>query len=191
MVIKDNNACVSINSIPAHSFSPLAYNLILPNAEAHPELLLDIIVIEIERKGGRKLQIALICETSAIDEDCAVLNGNVLSVLQDWTLYHINIETCELVSTTRINSWCPNFHIYRIPSGYIILGETDVTMLDNCFNSLWSFGGNDIFSPMDPSLKPIEFCEDRIKLYDFNGDYYELNYSGKLITHRKNGSKEE
>ena len=41
MALKDNNACVSIKAIPARSFSPSAYNLILPNADAHPELLLD------------------------------------------------------------------------------------------------------------------------------------------------------
>ena len=87
--------------------------------------------------------------------------------------------------------FCANFNIYRIQDGYIILGETDVTMLDHDFNTLWSFGGNDVFSPMDPALKPIELCNDKIKLYDFNGDYYELNYSGKLIASRKNESKKE
>ena len=190
MVIEGDNVHISITTIPAASFVSSAYDLILPTVDSRSEYDLDAVTIEIV-KNGKRSKVALIGDTSANETDCAVLNGDVLSVLQDWTLYHINIETCELVSTTKIDSWCPNFNIYRIQDGYIILGETDVTMLDHGFNTLWSFGGNDVFSPMDPALKPIELCEDKIKLYDFNGDYYELNYSGKLIASRKNEGKKE
>lgn len=152
MVIEGDNIHISITTIPAARFSPSAYNLIIPNADSHSEYDLDTVTIEIV-KNGKRSKVALIGDTTANNEDCAVLNGDILSVLQGWTLYHINIETCDLVSTTKIDSWCPNFNIYRIQDGYIILGETDGTMLDHGFNTLWSFGGNDVFSPMDPSWR--------------------------------------
>ena len=54
-------------------------------------------------------------------------------------------------------------------------------MLDFDFNKKWSFSGKDIFVSMSDK-KPFELCENSIKLYDFEENFYEIDFSGKLIS---------
>ncbi len=72
------------------------------------------------------------------------------------------------------------FGIYEYKDGYIIYGELDIARTDGDFNLLWSFAGADIFVTLDNSC-PFEMTDDRIILRDFIGNYYELDYNGKLI----------
>ena len=53
-------------------------------------------------------------------------------------------------------------------------------MLDFDFNVKWSFSGGDIFVSIT-NKKEFELTEDRIKLYDFNDRYYEIDFNGKLL----------
>ena len=62
----------------------------------------------------------------------------------------------------------------------IIHGEMEITMLDNEFNKMWSFMGKDIFASVS-GKEPFEICKDRIKLYDFEDNYYEIDFCGKCI----------
>ena len=184
MIIQNENTLITIQTIPTESYAPANFDLTLPAGETLSEFDFDLLSITVDRPDQHTL-IALLCEVSVCDKDCAVLNGSVLSVLQDWTIYHIDIDTCMLQATTAVETLLPNYNLYRIPDGYIVFGEITVTKLDPDFNVLWSFDGHDVFCPMEEGLKPIELCEDRIKLYDFNGDYYELGYGGNLITYQK------
>ena len=74
-----------------------------------------------------------------------------------------------------------NYGIYRVQNGYIVYGEMEITMLDFDFNKKWSFSGKDIFVSMSDK-KPFELCENSIKLYDFEENFYEIDFSGKLIS---------
>ena len=48
-------------------------------------------------------------------------------------------------------------------------------------NQIWRFSGKDIFAPArDKTTFTIE--NDSIKLYDFEDNFYELDFNGKLIT---------
>ena len=53
-------------------------------------------------------------------------------------------------------------------------------MLDFNFNKKWSFSGKDIFVSMSEK-KAFDLCENSIKLHDFGGHFYEIDFSGKLI----------
>ena len=48
------------------------------------------------------------------------------------------------------------------------------------FHTKWKFSGRDIFVSAS-GKKSFELCEDRIKLYDFNDDYYEIDLNGNEI----------
>ena len=58
-------------------------------------------------------------------------------------------------------------------------------MIDNNLNELWNFCGKDIFVSIS-GKNPFEICNDRIKLYDFEDNYYEINFDGKQINQEKN-----
>ena len=183
-IINNGSTHISIKTISACDCNPGTFNLILPIGSQPSENDWDMISIEI-KNPIRDFNVLVVSDTSAYDEDCALLNSNTLSVLQGWTIYHIDVTSCILLGTTEIESLCPNYNLFRVQDGYIVFGEIDVTMLDSNFNFMWTFAGNDVFCPMDNELKPIEICNDRIKLFDFKGDYYELNYRGVLLTHHK------
>ena len=53
-------------------------------------------------------------------------------------------------------------------------------MLDNNLSEIWKFIGKDIFASIC-NKKVFEICNDRIKLYDFEDNYYELDFNGKQI----------
>lgn len=50
-----------------------------------------------------------------------------------------------------------------------------ITMLDLHLNKIWDFFGKDIFTS-------CEVCEEKIKLYDWENSYYEIDFNGKIIT---------
>ena len=54
-------------------------------------------------------------------------------------------------------------------------------MLDFEFNKKWEFSGKDIFVSISDKMA-FELCENSIKLHDFEGDFYEIDFSGKLIS---------
>ena len=53
-------------------------------------------------------------------------------------------------------------------------------MLDFDFKVKWKFSARDIFVTLD-NTKAFELCNDRIKLFDFEKNYYEIDFNGKLI----------
>lgn len=57
-------------------------------------------------------------------------------------------------------------------------------MLDFNFNKKWSFSGRDVFVSVS-RRKPFELCENSIKLYDFEDNFYEIDFMGNLISEIK------
>ena len=77
-----------------------------------------------------------------------------------------------------------NFSIYQIQTGYIIHGEIEILKLTFDFEIEWSFSARDIFATLDG--KPaFELCDNCIKLYDFENNYYEIDLNGKLIREKQ------
>lgn len=91
------------------------------------------------------MKIGLIGDCHVYDEDCAILKGNILTVLQNDTISQINVISGEFVFYTRIEDFGCNIGIYEIETGYIIYGEEEIKMLDFNFNTKWKFSGKDIF----------------------------------------------
>ena len=55
-----------------------------------------------------------------------------------------------------------------------------IIRLDKNFNCVWTFSGIDIFTTLD-NTSAFVIDDDRIKLRDFQNNYYEINFDGKLI----------
>lgn len=126
----------------------------------------------------RDYSAALIGDYNCWDDHCGVLVGDVLTLLQGWSITQFNVVTAQVIRSVTLNTMAPNFEIHRVNTGYLIYGETDITLLNNNLEPLWSFSGRDIFVSIS-GKKPFEIKEDRICLYDFMDHYYELDFQGK------------
>lgn len=121
------------------------------------------------------ISVALIGDRYSFTEKCAILKDDTLLILQNNSVSRINILTGELISSNPIETYGCNFEIYQINNGYIIYGEEEISMLDFDFNVIWRFSGRDIFVTTN-DLIPFELCDDKVKLHDFEGNYYEIDF---------------
>lgn len=126
------------------------------------------------------VRIALVGDFFSYTKDCAILDEHVLTILQNNVVCQINLQTNSLSRHSEFECFGCNFGIHKTNEGYIIYGEMEITMLDWNFCKKWSFSGRDIFVS-HTDKKAFEICADRIKLYDWEENYYEIDFSGKLL----------
>lgn len=131
----------------------------------------------------REYSIAFIGASSSWDTNCAVIENEQLTILQGWRITQLDVSTASVIRTMVIDTMAPNFEIHQVESGYLIYGETDITMLNSKLEKQWSFRGHDIFVSIT-GKKAFEITTDRICLYDFEDNYYELDFRGKEIHSR-------
>ena len=129
----------------------------------------------------RGYSIALVGDRNSYDEDCAVLEGKILTVLQGWNAIQFDVESGQIIKRSELDSSGCNFGIFQLNGGYIIYGEIEITMLDHELQKKWSFSGYDIFISTTEKT-PFEIKTDRICLYDFYDNYYEVDFDGNMIT---------
>lgn len=126
-------------------------------------------------------KIALVGDMFLYEEHCAVLEDTVLTVLQNNMLVQIDLSTCRVTNQKPIEEFGGNFELHLTPVGYLVYGESVIATYDSDLNQIWNFSGKDIFATIsDKTAFTIE--NDSIKLYDFEDNFYELDFNGKLIT---------
>ena len=131
--------------------------------------------------GAKKAEIALVGDYYTSDIDCAILEGDILTVLQNDYISQIDLVTVQVVAGYKVDVFGTTFAIYRMPDGYLIYGEIEIIKLDNNFKPVWKFSGRDIFvSTSDKTA--FELTEQSIKLYDFEDNFYELDFDGNIIS---------
>lgn len=129
---------------------------------------------------SREFQIALIGPYHSYDSDCAILEDDILMILQDDMITRINITEASITRNIMLDCLGCNFAIYKVKKGYIIYGEMEIMMLDFDCNKQWSFSGRDIFVSVS-GKEPFTICENSICLYDFEDNYYEIDFDGKQV----------
>ncbi|MBQ3010224.1 MAG: hypothetical protein IJA20_05940 [Methanocorpusculum sp.] len=128
----------------------------------------------------KELRLALIGPFYSYNSDCAVLDDETLTVLQDNSITQVRITDGSILQHKMFECFGCNFAIYRVAKGYVIYGEMEITMLDFSFEKMWSFSGKDIFVSVSDK-QPFRISGDTICLYDFDGNYYELDLDGNRI----------
>ena len=96
------------------------------------------------------------------------------------------MKTVRIISGYKLDVFGTTFSIYRMSDGYLIYGEIEIIKLDNEFNTLWKFSGRDIFVSTT-GKNAFELTDHSIKLYDFNDNFYEIDFDGKLINEELKG----
>ncbi len=125
--------------------------------------------------------IALIGDFYIYSTDCAVLEEQVLTILQNNAIIQLDINDGTIRNFKELDNCGCNFGVYKIKKGYIIYGEVEITMLDFDFNKKWSFSGKDIFVSIS-NKNTFELCDNSIKLYDFEDNFYEIDFLGRLVS---------
>lgn len=123
---------------------------------------------------GETFNTALIGSFYSYDVDCAVIDEELLTIMQNDTITQLNVLSGTMVFHKCFECFGCNFGLYKVKFGYIVHGEIEILMLNENFEVEWKFSGNDIFVS-------IELCHNVIKLYDYNDKYYEIDYNGNLI----------
>jgi len=136
--------------------------------------------IVIKNEMFEEMRIALIGSLYGVESNYAVLKDRELVFLIEKDIFIINIDEYKLIKYRKIECFGDNFGIYLVNDGYIIHGEMEVFKLDYELDKVWQFLGADIFVTQDEKL-PFLINGDRIKIYDWNGTYYEIDLDGKLI----------
>lgn len=143
-------------------------------------------VLHLSAKGVQNADIALVGDYYTYLEDCAILEDNILTVLQNDYISQIDLETFQIVASYELDVFGSNFSIHRMTDGYLIYGEIEILKLDNEFNTSWKFSGRDIFVSIT-GKNAFELTDHSIKLYDFEDNFYEIDFDGKLINEELKG----
>ncbi len=114
------------------------------------------------------------------DVSCATLEGQELTVLQDSLIYTYDLRKRKIVRYSDIECIGCNYEIRAARGGFIIIGELEIIMLDRNFNKLWFFIGSDNFVSQKRT-KGVFLKDDRICVYDWGNNYYEIDYSGNRL----------
>ena len=130
--------------------------------------------------GAQNAEIALVGDYYTSEIDCAILEGDTLTVLQNDYITQIDLETVQIIASYKLDVFGTTFSIYRMPDGYLIYGEIEIIKLDNEFNVAWKFSGRDIFVSVS-GKDAFEITPNSIKLYDFLDNFYEIDFNGKTI----------
>lgn len=128
----------------------------------------------------KEYDIALIGNYYSYDADCAILNDNILTVMQGNSITQIDVQAEGMILHKEFDCFGCTFGIYSIKNGYIIYGEIEILKLDLNFDTVWSFSGRDIFVTQTPNA-PFTLREDSIELYDWENNYYIIDFNGKQI----------
>ena len=143
-------------------------------------------VLHLLIKGVQNADIALIGDYYTYPEDCAILEDENLTVLQNDYITQINLKTVQIIASYELDVFGTTFSIYRMSDGYLIYGEIEIIKLDNEFNTVWKFSGRDIFVSTT-GKNAFELTDHSIKLYDFEDNFYEIDFDGKLINEELKG----
>ena len=182
MLLKHNNYIVKIDmdhTYAVDSTDNHCYDVVLNPCNYKHGDLTKTLAIDISLPSKHH-SIALIGSFLIGDSDCAILENDILTVLLDQIIVQINILNGSIVNHIELDCLGCNFAIYRVENGYIIYGECEVTMLGVDFSKKWAFSGKDIFASVSGKL-PFEIKDHLICLYDFEDNYYEIDFEGNHI----------
>lgn len=182
MVLENENCCVEIKvdeTYTVDSTDNRHYDVVLNPCNFKKSDITKTFSIHIDL-FEREIYIALVGPFYSYDDNCAVLEDKILTVLQNNTITQIRITDGTITRHIKLHCFGCNFAIYKVKNGYVVYGETEITMLGIEFIKKWSFSGKDNFVSAD-GKQSFEIRDDIICLYDFENNYYEIDFNGKFL----------
>ena len=181
MYLENRDFQVTIAEDRAYTMDNGPYDICWNPLELRQSDLLKAFSIQVE--GKRNWSAVLIGTYLCGDDNCAVLDGDCLTVLLESGLVQIDLCRREMGPFQELPCSSNLFALYRCPEGiegFVIWGEMEILKLDSKFRLKWRNSGADIFET--PTGEPaFQMKQDRLCLRDFKGNYYEWSYSGETL----------
>lgn len=134
----------------------------------------------------REITLAIVGSYMSGVDDCALLEGNLLTVMMNEQFYKINVTDATVIDYKALDVFGSNFGLFKIDKGYVVHGEVEILFLNENFEKRASFSGRDIFVSIS-GKNAFTLTKDTVQLYDFEDNYYEIGFDGKIVhEHRAN-----
>ncbi len=182
MILKNEFCGITVSVNEHFSFNDsinIKYDIVLNPQKYNKEDDIKVLEIDVNSFKERR-KIAIISFIGEPTGDIAVLDGTILTILQDETFLQIDVIKGAIISTKPTDMFGSVFSLNKFGDDYIVHGEIEIARYDSDFNKIWSFSGRDIFTSITGKTA-FEMSETSIKLYDFQDNYYEIDYNGKEV----------
>ncbi len=182
MILKNKFCVITISVNEQFSFSDpknKKYDIVLNPKKCNTKDHIKAFVFDVDLFKERK-KIALVSFIGEPTGNIAVLEGTILTILQDETFLQIDVIKGEIINTKPTDMFGSVFSLNKFGNDYLVHGEIEIARYNSDLNKLWSFSGRDIFASVT-GRTAFEMAENSIKLYDFQDNYYEIDYNGKEI----------
>ena len=114
-------------------------------------------------------------------DDYAFIEDNSLYLFLNDTVCVFDVQTGEIKNKKSIGMMGTLFSVYRYQRDFILYCEMDIIRMTPNLDVAWDFGARDIFVRYHGEEPAFEMMPDRIRLYDFSDNYYEIDYDGCVI----------
>lgn len=138
------------------------------------------ILLTIKRARREKKVVLVVPYYTSVD-NCALPAGNRLFLMLNDLLCLFSPKSLDIDKLQRLDTIGTMLAPYPYKHDFILYRELDIFRVTSELSIQWQFSGRDIFVRCKNDIPAFEMKSDRICLYDFEDNYYEISYDGILI----------
>lgn len=139
--------------------------------------------IEYYKTGEEKRVVFLVSYCADFRDNSALLLDHQLMLLFDHHIVNIDLSVFHYSIEEIDKPFGTYYDIYLCDQGYLLYGELELMMVNHQLKELWRYCTQDILT--DKENRPLVIEAARIKFFDWDGNYHELDMNGKLCTYKK------
>jgi len=113
-------------------------------------------------------------------ENSTLLDGDRLLVCCCDTLFCLELPSLRLTWQLKAD-WATCFQVFDLQGDYLVHGECEISRVGRDGSFIWQFSGADIFVSLNGE-EVVSIGSDYIRLRDFNGAEYIIDFHGQLVT---------
>lgn len=135
------------------------------------------------KHGQDEVASAILCDTgifTGLSESSFIIEERVLYICVGNKLYYLNIPDLTLKWTGQVD-YVTNFSVQKLEDDLLVHGELEITRITKLGEIKWQFGGQDIWVNTN-GFPVITLLYDRIKLVDFQSNFYAIGFDGNTIS---------
>ncbi|MCD7894350.1 MAG: hypothetical protein LUG60_11745 [Erysipelotrichaceae bacterium] len=174
MKIKNNRYEIEINLLDNKPIEEKNY-ILDPDEMIDSDYIKYVYIKYKEHKDDFYKIRCIICDAHLLGDKYFVLKDNILTLLLNFTILKFDLSINEIVSIKNVDTDACNYELYYIDDDYLIVGELEITRLDDSFNIIWQWSGYDIFDNVE-----VDFNKKLIYVTEFmNSKFYSITFDGK------------
>lgn len=135
------------------------------------------------KHGQDEMASAILCDIgvfTGFSESSFIIEERVLYICAGNKLYYLNIPDLTLKWTGQVD-YITNFSVQKLEDDLLVHGELEITRITKLGEIKWRFGGQDIWVNTN-GFPVITLRHDRIKLVDFQSNFYAIGFDGNTIS---------